>query len=112
MFKSRTNETTISDNAKKYDPYDQRTYGNVWTRVWKNHDRRGQAYLTFSQHRLYEQDGVQGVAKSFRTEDFEDVIRGAQWVAGVVATLSANSEPRQPQRRTQNVRPLPERQAN
>ena len=79
------------DNA----PLDERTYGNVWTRVWENSDPRGRRYLTFSQHRVYEQDGRSGITKSFRTPDAEDVIRGAQWAISVMAeNAPADDRPR------------------
>ena len=79
------------DNA----PLDERTYGNVWTRVWENTDPRGRRYLTFSQHRVYERDGGTGITKSFRGPDAEDVIRGAQWAIGLMAEAGrAEEEPR------------------
>lgn len=74
------------------DPYDERMYGNVWTRLWLNRDPRGKQYLTFSQHRVYEQDGVSGITKSFRITDLDDVTRGAQWVSGRVSELKERSD--------------------
>ena len=74
-------------------PLDERTYGNVWTRVWENSDPRGRRYLTFSQHRIYERDGGTGITKSFRGPDAEDVIRGAQWAIGLLAEAGRETEP-------------------
>ena len=73
-------------------PLDERTYGNVWTRVWENSDPRGRRYLTFSQHRVYEQDGRSGITKSFRGPDAEDVIRGAQWAIAAMAEAAPVEE--------------------
>ena len=78
-------------------PFDQRTYGNVWTRIWENQDHRGQVYFTFSQHRVYEQEGGTGVTKSFRSDDFEDVIRGAQWASGTIPRRRSSSRSRRQQ---------------
>ena len=75
-------------------PLDERTYGNVWTRVWENRDPRGRRYLTFSQHRVYEQDGRSGITKSFRGPDAEDVIRGTQWAISAMAEESRENEQR------------------
>ena len=79
-------------------PLDERTYGNVWTRVWENRDPRGRRYLTFSQHRVYEQDGRSGITKSFRGPDAEDVIRGAQWAIAAMAD-AAPAEQERPRER-------------
>ena len=85
-------ESRRDDNA----PLDERTYGNVWTRVWENRDPRGRRYLTFSQHRVYEQDGRSGITKSFRGPDAEDVIRGAQWaIAAMAGDAPADDRPRE-----------------
>ena len=65
-------------------PIDQRTYGNVWTRIWQNQDVRGQVYYTVSQHRLYEREDGTAAAKSFLTSDLEDIIRGCQWASSVL----------------------------
>ena len=86
-----------NDDARRDDnaPLDERTYGNVWTRVWENSDSRGRRYLTFSQHRVYEQDGRSGITKSFRGPDAEDVIRGAQWAISAMAEgVPADDGPR------------------
>ena len=90
-----------ADEAPRRDenaPLDERTYGNVWTRVWENRDPRGRRYLTFSQHRVYEQDGRSGITKSFRGPDAEDVIRGAQWAIAAMAD-AAPAEQERPRER-------------
>ena len=104
------------DNA----PLDERTYGNVWTRVWENRDPRGRRYLTFSQHRVYEQDGRSGITKSFRGPDAEDVVRGAQWAISAIADAAPEDDrprdradrrrddDRREERRTPQVRRLSE----
>ena len=101
-------------------PLDERTYGNVWTRVWENSDPRGRRYLTFSQHRVYEQDGRSGITKSFRGPDAEDVIRGAQWAIAAMANAAPEDDrprdradrrrddDRREERRTPQVRRLSE----
>ena len=94
------------------EPIDERTYGNVWTRVWENIGARGEPYLTLSQHRLYEQNGQTGITKSLHIDDAEDAIRGMQWAIGFV---TGNTEPQgfdegggqddaERERRLQNVR--------
>ena len=101
-------------------PLDERTYGNVWTRVWENRDPRGRRHLTFSQHRVYEQDGRSGITKSFRGPDAEDVIRGAQWAIAAMANAAPEDDrprgradrrrddDRRGERRTPQVRRLSE----
>ena len=112
-----------NDNPRRDEnaPLDERTYGNVWTRVWENRDPRGRRYLTFSQHRVYEQDGRSGITKSFRGPDAEDVIRGAQWaISAMAGDAPADDRPREradrrrdddrrEERRTPRVRRLSER---
>jgi hypothetical protein len=92
------------ERSERQGPFDQRTYGNVWTRIWSNQDHQGRVYFTFSQHRLYEQDGVTGVTKSFQGADIEDVIRGAQWAAGTIPKRSTSRR-----RREQIVREVSDR---
>ena len=92
------------ERSQHQGPFDQRTYGNVWTRIWSNQDHQGRTYFTFSQHRLYEQEGATGVGKSFRSEDIEDVIRGAQWAAGTIP-----KRPTSRRRRERIVREVTER---
>ena len=93
-------------------PVDERTYGNVWTRVWENIGARGEPYLTLSQHRLYEQNGQTGITKSLHIDDAEDAIRGMQWAIGFVTGNTGPQEfdevggqdDAERERRLQNVR--------
>ena len=62
--------------------------------MWENRDPRGRRYLTFSQHRVYEQDRRSGITKSFRGPDAEDVIRGAQWAIAAMADATPAEEER------------------
>ena len=89
------------------EPIDERTYGNVWTRVWENIGARGEPYLTVSQHRLYEQDGQTGITKSLHIDDAEDAIRGMQWAiafAGGDAFAQEGEHDEDRERRVANVR--------
>jgi hypothetical protein len=58
---------------------DDRTFGNVWTRIWRNRDTKGRVYYSFTQHRLYEKYGEVKLSRSFLSDDPEDVGRGAMW---------------------------------
>jgi len=58
---------------------DDRTFGNVWTRIWRNRDSQGRVYYSFTQHRLYERYNEIKLSRSFLSEDPEDVARGAMW---------------------------------
>ena len=87
------------------EPIDERTYGNVWTRVWENIGARGEPYLTISQHRLYEQNGQTGVTKSLHIDDAEDAIRGMQWAIGFAGgELAEQRSGDERERRIDNVR--------
>ena len=93
------------------EPIDERTYGNVWTRVWENVGARGETYLTVSQHRLYEQNGQTGITKSLHIGDAEDAIRGMQWAIGFATGNTgfgefnnAIQEDAERDRRVENVR--------
>lgn len=58
---------------------DDRTFGNVWTRIWRNRDTKGRIFYSFTQHRLYECYGETKLSRSFLSEDPEDVGQGAMW---------------------------------
>lgn len=98
-------ERYASERAPRQGALAEHTYGDVLTRVWGNNDRSGGVYFTVSQHRIYQQGVEVRVAKSFRAENCEDVLRGMQWAMSVLAKLEdvQGGEPtpsRQPTKRT------------
>jgi hypothetical protein len=54
------------------------TYGNVWTRVYRNRRQRTrQVYYTWIQDRLYQRpDGTVGLSKTFYPEDMQHSYAG------------------------------------
>ena len=54
------------------------TYGNVWTRVYRNRYRKGnEIYYTVIQDRLYtDREGKLKLSKSFYPQDLKDCQRG------------------------------------
>ena len=100
-------QQTQPQRRQENQPIDERTYGNIWTRVWENIGARGEPYLTVSQHRLYEQNGQTGITKSLHIDDAEDAIRGMQWAIGFVTQGDELTEQRgddERERRMENVR--------
>jgi hypothetical protein len=89
MFGRRKNERKIRKRFDKSMPRSECTnarggevadwtYGNVWTRVYRNrHQRSRQVYYTWIQDRLYQRpDGTVGLSKTFYPEDLQDSYAG------------------------------------
>ena len=50
-------------------------FGNVWTRIWRNRDRRGRIYYKVSFDRLYQNRAEVKLNKSFYPDDLDDLYR-------------------------------------
>ena len=78
--KNRTSQYySPSESNHRGGEVDDRTFGNVWTRIWRNRDNKGRVYYSFTVHRLYEQYDHVKLSRSFLSEDPDDVAQGAIW---------------------------------
>lgn len=54
------------------------TFGNVWSRIWRNTRRDGTIYYRISLNRIEEQKGETIVRNNFMPSDLNDVIRAVR----------------------------------
>ncbi len=54
------------------------TFGNVWSRIWRNTREDGTVYYRISLHRIESKDGTTIVRNNFRPADLNDIIRTVQ----------------------------------
>lgn len=71
---------------------DDRTFGNIWTRIWRNRDADGRVYYSFTQHRLYEKYVQVKLARSFFSEDPDDVCSARRWLSSNLLQSCSASE--------------------
>lgn len=51
------------------------TYGNVWTRIWKNTSKNGDTYFRISLNRLDVKEGEVIVRNNFTSDNLDDLMR-------------------------------------
>ncbi len=84
MFKPWKRKTPIGHWAEFSTPRDAThrggevedfVFGNVWTRIWRNRDRRGEIYFKVSFDRLHKSREGAKMSKSFCPSDLDDLYR-------------------------------------
>ena len=83
--KQATNYYSPNDSNHRGGEVDDRTFGNVWTRIWRNRDSDGRIYYSFTQHRLYESYSEVKLSRSYRSDSANDVAHGATWAGREIA---------------------------
>ncbi len=54
------------------------TYGNVWTRIWRNTRKNGEPYFRISFNRIDVREDEEIVRNNFTPDDLDDLMRAAR----------------------------------